>query len=233
MIELLQQKNNLIGSLESIRQLSTKNQARILVISDSHGYFRQIYKVIKNFGEKCDAFVFCGDGDVDIANILEEANEDESFRKFMPPVLAVVHGNCDSPSKTRPVSFDIGKENPNAKDLLKGTVIIPDSQVINVNGQNIYISHGNNEWVDIGYTRLKQVMDENNCKIALHGHTHVPANAMEENYRIINPGSVARPRDGFPQTFAILTVEKTFVDASFISMFRSSSFQDSFKIISF
>lgn len=228
MITLLQQTNNLIGSVQAIKELKEKKHARILIISDTHGSYHQLLKIVKQFGPDCDALVLCGDCNRDLCELLETANEDSDFQNTVPPVIAFVRGNCDSP--IFPVSFDIGKDNLEAKMYPKGSVIFPDSQILTVNNQKIFICHGNKQYVDFGYEPLYVEMEENQCFIALHGHTHVPVNVFsyETNYRIINPGSISRPRGGFPSTFAILTVEDTFVDTAFL---KTGGYLNKYEII--
>lgn len=216
MIELLQQTSGLIGSLEDIKALSQKDHARILAISDSHGSYRIFAKIIKEFGSKCDALIFAGDGARDLAEILEEANEREDFRKCLPPVIAFVRGNNDP--NTIPVSYDIGKYNLEARTLLKGSVIIPYSQSLNVNGHNILITHGHLQNIEYSYEPISEIAKEKACKTVIYGHTHFPQNLDAIDIRLINPGSISRPRGGMPATFAILTVEKTFINTAFLKI---------------
>lgn len=228
MITLLQQSNNLIGSLQSINELKTKNHARILILSDTHSSYYQLLKIVNHFGPDCDALVLCGDCNKDLCELLETANEDPDFLNTVPPVIAFVRGNCDPP--VAPVSFDIGKNNQEAQMFPKGSVIFPDTQILTVNKQPIFICHGHQHYVDFDYISLRAEMEENQCFIALHGHTHVPANvfSFDNNTKIINPGSISRPRGGFPGTFAILTVEETFSDVAFLKMI---GYSDKYEII--
>ncbi len=216
MITLLQNSNGLIGSASDINKLKTKNHARILTISDSHGNYKLLLKIIRNFGQKCDALIFCGDGAVDLAQVLELADEDKDFNICVPSVIAFAGGNGD-PS-TVPVSFDIGKNNPNAKGLLKGSVIVPSQQILTVNNTNLFITHGHYFGVDFGYENLISEMKLENCKTALHGHTHVACIEKQDDCTFINPGSISRPRAAQPPCFAILTVENTFIDTAFLKI---------------
>ena len=204
MIELIQQKNNLIGSEDAIMALSEKNHGRVLVASDSHNNFTILLDILKQFGPSCDAFAFCGDGLSDIANIYSLASEDEDIRKVIPPVIAFVGGNCD-PS-VYPIS-------------LTKKLTAPPKQVLNVNGQNILIVHGHRESVDFCFDKLAAEMKRSGCKTGLFGHTHIAEDVYTNNdIRFINPGSCSSPRGGQPKSFAILTVEKTFIDAAFIEI---------------
>lgn len=223
MIELLQNSNNLIGAPQAIENLKKTEHARILVISDSHGNYRTLVRILNQFGPSCDAFIFCGDGARDICEILEKANEDEKFRKNLPSVMAFVRGNGDS--EFYPVSYEIGKNNLEARTLPKGSVIFPLSQTICVNNKNIFISHGHYQTVDFGRTNLANRAMQENCQIAFYGHTHIANEEMIDDVKVVNPGSCSRPRGGQSAGFAICTVEKDFLDVAFIRV-------DDFKIYS-
>ena len=70
MIEISQHKQNIIGSREAIAALENKDHARLLVLSDSHGRYGLMESIVRGFGGKCDALIFCGDGVCDIAQLL-------------------------------------------------------------------------------------------------------------------------------------------------------------------
>jgi putative phosphoesterase len=216
MITLQQNSNYLIGSLEDIAALETKEQARILTISDSHGDWRGLMRIVKQFGPTCDALVITGDCWRDLEELLELADEDDAVRQVIPPVLGFVRGNGD-PSYFA-VSYDIGKANTNARTLPKGSVIMPDRLVLTANGQQILFVHGHMEGVDYGYNKLGLDAKMLGAHYAVHGHTHIPVFEQRGDFTFINPGSISRPRGGSPASFAILTVEKTFVDAAFLKI---------------
>ena len=214
MIELSQNSNYLIGSQADIAALAAKEHARILTISDSHGDWRGLMRIVKQFGPTCDALVITGDCWRDLEELLELADEDPSVRQVIPPVLGFVRGNGD-PSYFA-VSYDIGKNNANARTLPKGSVIMPDKLVLTANGQQILFVHGHMEGVDYGYNKLGLDSKMLGLHYAVHGHTHIPHFEQHGDFTFINPGSISRPRGGSPASFAILTVEKTFIDAAFL-----------------
>ena len=228
MIELIQNSDYIIGSQADIMALTQKEQARILTISDSHGDWRGLMRIVKQFGPTCDALVITGDCWRDLAELLELANEDDAVRKVIPPVLGFVRGNGD-PSYFA-VSYDIGKNNSNARTLPKGSVLMPDRLVLTVNGQQILFVHGHMEGVDYGYNKLGLDAKMLGLHYAVHGHTHVPHFEQHGDFTFINPGSISRPRGGSPASFAILTVEKEFVDAAFLKIKDSMGDEDSFSI---
>ncbi len=214
MIELSQNSNYLIGSQADIAALATKEHARILTLSDSHGDWRGLIRIVKQFGPTCDALVITGDCWRDLEELLELADEDTAVQQVIPPVLGFVRGNGD-PSYFA-ISYDIGKNNANARTLPKGSVIMPDKLVLTANGQQILFVHGHMEGVDYGYNKLGLDAKMLGLHYAVHGHTHIPVFEQRGDFTFINPGSISRPRGGSPASFAILTVEKTFIDAAFL-----------------
>ena len=228
MIELLQNSDYLIGSQSDIMALTMKEQARILTISDSHGDWRGLLRIVKRFGPTCDALVITGDCWRDLSELLELANEDPAVCQVIPPVLGFVRGNGD-PSYF-PLSYDIGKNNSNARTLPKGSVMMPQSLVMTVNGQQILFVHGHMEGVDFGYNKLGLDAKIQGIHVAVHGHTHVPAFVQRGDFTFINPGSISRPRGGSPASFAIITVEKTFVDAAFLKINDCMGDEDSYSL---
>ena len=202
MIEISQHNQNIIGSHEAIAALENKDHARLLVISDSHGRSAVMESIVRGFGSKCDALIFCGDGVGDIANLLYKAKNDEKLAECVPPVIAAVHGNCD----------------PSTYPLDKGTLYFCGMIELKVNGRGILITHGHNQGVDWGVETLGLEMQVSECNTAFYGHTHVAREDNFKNFKIVNPGSCSRPRGGQPAGFAIATVEKTFVDIAFIKM---------------
>lgn len=214
MIQLSQNSNYLIGSQADIAALAAKEHARILTISDSHGDWRGLMRIVKQFGPTCDALILTGDCWRDLEELLELADEDPSVCQVIPPVLGFVRGNGD-PSYFA-ISYDIGKNNANARTLPKGSVLMPDRLVLTANNQQILFVHGHMEGVDYGYNKLGLDAKMLGLHYAVHGHTHIPAFEQRGDFTFINPGSISRPRGGSPASFAILTVEKSFVDVAFL-----------------
>ena len=219
MIELLQQDNLLIGAKDAICALEQKDHARILVASDSHNHFNILTAILQQFGPTCDCFAFCGDGLSDIANIFSLAQADESLRSCIPPVIAFVSGNCD------PSSYPVSAGRLRPKEIKA-----PPRQIISVNGHNIMITHGHREGIEYGFENYGLALKMENCTTGLFGHTHIAELSYEGNYRFINPGSCSNPRGGQPQSFAILTVEKTFVDAAFLMIEKKPGEKDNYKL---
>ena len=201
MIEISQHKQNVIGSREAIAALENKDHARLLVLSDSHGKYSTMESIVRGYGAECDALIFCGDGVCDIAQLLYMAKTDKKLMACVPPVIAAVRGNCD----------------PGSYPLDKGTLYFSEMIELKVNGTGILISHGHMQNVDYGVETLGLEMQVSGCSTGFYGHTHIASEDNFRNFKIVNPGSCARPRGGQQAGFAIATVEKSFVDIAFIT----------------
>lgn len=70
-----------------------------------------------------------------------------------------------------------------------------NANVIKAGGHRIFATHGHLYQVDMRLDLLRFAALENDCDIAMYGHTHVPY--LEENpddVTILNPGSISKPR---------------------------------------
>ncbi|MCR4743179.1 MAG: YfcE family phosphodiesterase [Treponema sp.] len=216
MTSFVQNEDKLIASPQALKDLEKKDQARLLISSDSHGDYKILQSIIRQFGPDCDAFIFCGDGAGDIAKLLESARGDGDLAKAIPPVMAFVRGNCD------PDLYPLS----DAKYLK-----FPDYQTLNVNGQKILITHGHNAGVNFGLQNLAYSMQLQESKLAFYGHTHIARQDNFGEYKIVNPGSCSKPRGGQAAGFAIATLGKNFVDIAFIKIISSGGECKSFEVL--
>jgi len=197
MNSLIQQPSYLIGSSEDIKKLEKKKQARILVISDSHGDYDVFFDIIEEFGPDADALVFCGDGVCDLVTYLEESYDNEAVKAALPPVAAFVKGNGDSERY-----FYLTQSN----DLTTRHIIAaPHRIVFTAAGRQIMTVHGNRHGVDIGTDTLTHTASSLDADIVLFGHTHRPYWEESAISLVMNPGSCSRPRGGMPASFAVVT----------------------------
>lgn len=80
-----------------------------------------------------------------------------------------------------------------------------NTRIVTVCGKRIYMEHGTR----ICYfekTQFDRLAKENNVEVILYGHTHRQRLEKTENTWIINPGSLARPRDG-KSGYVVMTVD--------------------------
>lgn len=70
-----------------------------------------------------------------------------------------------------------------------------NANVIEAGGHRIFATHGHLYQVDMRLDLLRFAALENDCDIAMYGHTHVPYLEVDpDDVTILNPGSISKPR---------------------------------------
>ena len=83
-----------------------------------------------------------------------------------------------------------------------------DMCVIYIGCHKVLLTHGHRQGVHFGVDRLRYLALENECDIAMYGHTHVPF-LDEGDVTILNPGSISLPRQmGHKKTFMIMEIDE-------------------------
>ncbi len=106
----------------------------------------------------------------------------EDFEFIYPDKkFCVVSGNCDYNS------------------------FIPTTGIETVNGVRIFYTHGHTLNVKYTTENLIKSAKQNNCQIALYGHTHISKILYDDGLYIVNPGSVSHSREGGP-SYAVIDI---------------------------
>lgn len=83
----------------------------------------------------------------------------------------------------------------------------PPSLVIETeSGVNILAVHGHRHGVKLGTDYLCDMAMDNDCQIALYGHTHSRYNSYDNGIYVMSPGSCALPRDGLKPSFGLIDI---------------------------
>ena len=82
------------------------------------------------------------------------------------------------------------------------------TDIATINNRRIFFTHGHKYGVKYTLENLKETARENNCTLALFGHTHCSLSAYDDGLYIVNPGSLSFPRDSFPSYAVIDIVDK-------------------------
>ncbi|MBQ3842277.1 MAG: YfcE family phosphodiesterase [Ruminiclostridium sp.] len=152
---------------------------RIIVMADSHGASSAVMKIVERNIYSADLFIHLGDGEDDIRVVMQE---------YPQIKLLQVRGNCDR-----------NKEIPSYRII--ETVPGPDDKTV-----KILATHGHHQHIDYGTDELVRLAKENDCEIALFGHTHCRCEITDDGVMLINPGSCAQPRDDTPPSYAYIDV---------------------------
>jgi putative phosphoesterase len=83
-------------------------------------------------------------------------------------------------------------------------ITMPEVLTFEFAEHQIFMCHGHRYSSYGGYNTLVAAARNSNADIALCGHSHIPFNKTMSGVRIINPGSVGRPRSRIGATFAVI-----------------------------
>ena len=111
--------------------------------------------------------------------------QDDLLKEICKCEIKCVRGNCDLMSEN------------------------PLFDVVEVEKNKIFITHGHCFGVNFGVEKLCYAAEEEGCKIAMYGHTHVPIINQGRDVTILNPGSLTLPRqDGFVRTYILMEIDR-------------------------
>ena len=79
----------------------------------------------------------------------------------------------------------------------------PYTRIISLNGVRMFLCHGHTLRVRSSLLALLNSALQENCQIALYGHTHVEDICQESGVWIMNPGSISLPAYGKPSYLKI------------------------------
>ncbi len=140
--------------------------------------------------EKPDMLIHCGDAEGSEAVIEKLAGAPRTPCVF-------VKGNCDWGSTNQP------------------------TRKFTLCNHNFLITHGHIQGVHSSedILKLKYHAQSNDCDIVCFGHIHVPVDEEVDGIRILNPGSISKPRGGRKKSYMIMNmtedgyynVEKKFI----------------------
>ena len=80
---------------------------------------------------------------------------------------------------------------------------IPEESVTDVAGHRIFLTHGHTYGVNFTTDILEKTAREVKADIAIYGHTHIADINLGE-ITIVNPGSIAMPRDASRGSFMVI-----------------------------
>ena len=139
----------------------------------------------------------------DVSKLVKAIKENED-------VSAIVHlGDCarDAYEAEKITGKSIIKLNGNC-DILSNE---PVFHIFQIEGVRIYLTHGHREHVKMGLLRLGYKAEEENARLALYGHTHIPKADEFASSLLVNPGAL---KDG---KYLIITLN----DGAILPEFKS------------
>lgn len=85
---------------------------------------------------------------------------------------------------------------------------LPREQEITIGGKKALVTHGHYYGVSIDLSGIADEARSRGCEITFFGHTHKPVVAQKNGVLVINPGSLAYPRQsGRKSSYVILNTD--------------------------
>ena len=86
---------------------------------------------------------------------------------------------------------------------------LPREKMIELEGFRIFVTHGHYYFVSMGPERIINEALDRRADLVIFGHTHRPMLLNTEGITVLNPGSVAYPRqEGRNFSYAVLELER-------------------------
>lgn len=161
---------------------------KVLVISDIHGssfYAEKIKEIVNR--ENPDKIILLGD-------LYYHGPRNDLSQEYAPMKVAevlnslkdkllVVKGNCDA-----------------EVDEMISEFKFEDHLLLNINGKNIYFTHGHKYNIE--------VIPYEDFEVLIYGHMHQGFIQEKEGYLFANPGSISLPKGGTEHSYLILQEDK-------------------------
>ena len=117
----------------------------------------------------------------------------------------------DIENDTHQIEQALGTEKPSI--YIRGNCDYYDRElkpqaVFNLMGHRFFATHGHMYGVDYGYDRLVYAAKEKDCDVVLFGHIHKPVDEEVGDVRVLNPGSISRPRGGSSRSYILMELEE-------------------------
>jgi len=85
---------------------------------------------------------------------------------------------------------------------------LPKEKIIHIGKYTVMLTHGHRYGVNSNTSTIRDVALKNKADIVMFGHTHLPMIDLSGNVWVINPGSLALPRQhGRIPTFIIMDID--------------------------
>lgn len=87
---------------------------------------------------------------------------------------------------------------------------LPGEMEIRIGSHKVFLTHGHGYHVSVDTRRLKQAARARGVDIVMYGHTHRPEIDLEDDVKVINPGSLSYPRQaGRKASYVIMEIGNT------------------------
>ena len=92
------------------------------------------------------------------------------------------------------------------------------TKTVEIGGVRIFIAHGDRFEVKTDKTVIANKAKEENCRVAVFGHSHIRYCDTVEGVFLLNPGSCDIQGDKTPPSYAVMTIENGNVSAEIFNI---------------
>ncbi len=82
----------------------------------------------------------------------------------------------------------------------------PEHEIVEVGSEKWLLMHGHQVFNAHDLEELSRYASDFDCEVVCYGHTHVAVYSQVENVKILNPGSFARSRSDYPNSYMIVEI---------------------------
>lgn len=91
----------------------------------------------------------------------------------------------------------------------------PSEIILEIEGHRFLVVHGHkHKAFPLNYRGVIEYAKEKECDVLCFGHIHIYKDEYIDGIRVLNPGSLRYPRDGYNRTFMILEVDENEIKAT-------------------
>ena len=85
---------------------------------------------------------------------------------------------------------------------------LESAELFDMGGRKVFLTHGHHYGVSYTLAGIREAAEKCGADVAIYGHTHMPALDEQNDILLLNPGSIAKPRqNGLKKTYAVITVD--------------------------
>lgn len=92
------------------------------------------------------------------------------------------------------------------------------TKVVDIGGVRIFIAHGDMHKIKTDKTVIARKAKEENCQVAIFGHSHIRFCETVEGVFLLNPGSCNRQGDETLPSYAVMTIKDGKISAAIIEL---------------
>ena len=87
---------------------------------------------------------------------------------------------------------------------------LPREMIVKLGKYKALVTHGHAYYVNMGYEHLVREAKKRKVDMVIYGHTHRPVITEENGIKVLNPGSLAYPRqEGRKYTYIIMEIDES------------------------